>query len=251
MGAESLEEIENWPMEKQLDELSYMKDTIKSSWEFVEYTFHIEDVTRAFTHQFVRTRTGSYAQQSQRTVDVRDVGFMVPHIEDGDGFFDDALTADYVQSINNSFKSYEDLIDNGANVQDARGLLPTNCYTEIIAKFSLRTLHEMAQVRLCTRTQGEYQNVFKAMMEAVVEVHPWTQDFIKVACAWNGTCAFPRYQQCPIQPYTYNGEAKSVYVRADGKRLFPDHQEVVERVNLKWEGTNHEAVPIAKNGKTM
>jgi thymidylate synthase ThyX len=50
--------------------LDYISKTIRSSWEFVDYTFQITGVTRAFTHQFVRTRTGSYAQQSQRSVDM-------------------------------------------------------------------------------------------------------------------------------------------------------------------------------------
>ena len=55
--------IKKWPDEKKQGELDYMLRTIKSSWEFVEYTFDIRDVTRAFTHQFVRTRQASYAQQ--------------------------------------------------------------------------------------------------------------------------------------------------------------------------------------------
>src|SRR5574343_848502 len=51
-------------------ELDYMVKTIASSWEFIDYTFLIEGVTRAFTHQFVRTRNGSYAQQTMRILDV-------------------------------------------------------------------------------------------------------------------------------------------------------------------------------------
>src|SRR5262249_10238750 len=45
-------------------ELSYMARTIPSSWEFVHFTFLVTDVTRACTHQIVRTRHGSYAQQT-------------------------------------------------------------------------------------------------------------------------------------------------------------------------------------------
>src|SRR4051812_1582937 len=53
-----------------LADLDYIAKTIRSSWEFVDYTFEITGVTRAFTHQFVRTRTGSYAQQAQRVADM-------------------------------------------------------------------------------------------------------------------------------------------------------------------------------------
>ena len=63
-------EIESWSEEDIYKELLYMANTIPSSWEFVEYKFLINDVTRAFTHQFVRTRTGSYAQQTMRVLNV-------------------------------------------------------------------------------------------------------------------------------------------------------------------------------------
>ena len=38
-------EIVNWPEDKKQEELDYMLKTIKSSWEFVDYTFNVRDVT--------------------------------------------------------------------------------------------------------------------------------------------------------------------------------------------------------------
>lgn len=226
-GAQTLNDIKDWPEEKKLEHLSYMRDTIQSSWEFVNYTFKISEVTRAFTHQLVRTRTGSYAQESQRTVDVRDHGFLLPDAPD-------ELLEMYSDIVTGSMNYYSQLIEKGMPVQDARGVLPTNVYTEIIAKFDLRTLHNMALTRLCTRTQGEYQRVFKAMKEAVVAVHPWAEEFIQVNCVWNGTCAFPRYEECPIQKYTLT--------------YSPQHRMDMQR---HFSVMNHEAIPIAKDGKTM
>src|SRR4051812_12726429 len=63
-------EIADWPTDKKLKELEYMANTIPSSWEFCDYTFMIEGVTRAFTHQFVRSRTWSFAQQTMQVLDV-------------------------------------------------------------------------------------------------------------------------------------------------------------------------------------
>src|SRR5262252_9182046 len=63
-------EIKNWPTEKKLEELNYMAQTVPSSWEFADFTFLIEGVTRAFTHQLVRTRTASYAQQAMQVLRV-------------------------------------------------------------------------------------------------------------------------------------------------------------------------------------
>lgn len=183
-----------WTHEEKMESLSYMKDTIKSSWEFVDYTFKIEGVTRSFTHQFVRTRTASFAQESLRVVDARDHEVMVP--ENMSGLAKEL----WENTTDDVLDTYGTLLDAGVGIQDARGILPINTTTSIIAKFNLRTLHDTAQTRLCVRTQGEYQNVFRAMRSEVMKVHPWAEDFIQVACVQNGTCAFPRYgrERCPV-----------------------------------------------------
>ena len=170
----SYELIEKWPEEKKQAELDYMLQTIKSSWEFVEYTFEIRDVTRAFTHQFVRTRQGSYAQQSQRTVDMEGFTYYTPaKIES-----DETAELIYDETMSKINEGYQKLRDLGIPAEDARGLLPTNIHTNIVAKFSLRTLHETAKSRLSPRAQGEYQEVFKRMVSCVVKVHPWAEPFL-------------------------------------------------------------------------
>ena len=73
-----LAEIKGWPEERKMAELKYMLGTIQSSWEFITYVFDIDGVSRAFTHQFVRHRQGSYAQQSQRTVDMSGFEYITP-----------------------------------------------------------------------------------------------------------------------------------------------------------------------------
>ena len=138
---------------------------------------------------------------------------------------------------------YECMINSNVPPQDARGILPTNVCTSIIAQFSLRTLHEMANVRLCTRTQGEYQDVFRAMKAEVVEVHPWADDFIQVACVNTGVCIFPRYTECPVQKVTLNGG-----VLEDYNDTYTGYK---ERIKATFETTQHEAVPVAKDGMTM
>ncbi len=228
-GGATLRDIRNWAHEKKLEHLAYMRDTIKSSWEFVNYTFEISGVTRAFTHQLVRTRNGRYAQESMRTVDVSGAEVKRPE-SDTNGEF--ALCA------KNAMADYKGLINNGMSPQNARGILPTNVCTSIIAQFSLRTLHEMGSVRLCTRTQGEYQDVFRAMKAAVVEVHPWADDFIQVACVNTGVCVFPRYTECPIQKFTCSGHPEK-------------HNAVKARIKEEWASIRHEATPVAKGGRTM
>ena len=64
--------------DKQMDEeIDYIARTVPSSWEFINYTFLITGVSRAFTHQLVRTRTASYAQQAMRVTDQKDFKYLL------------------------------------------------------------------------------------------------------------------------------------------------------------------------------
>jgi flavin-dependent thymidylate synthase len=223
--------VDNMTEEEKLDHLAYMRDTIKSSWEFVDYTFKISGVTRAFTHQLVRTRTGSYAQQTQRAVDVRDHEVVEPEVVAGH----DSTHRIWADAVRVVMDGYGRLMDLGVAPQDARGLLPTHVTTTILAKFNLRTLHDMALVRLCTRTQGEYQHVFRAMKREVTRVHPWAGEFIQVACVDSGVCAFPRYgkAQCPV----YFPELDNLTVRQQAK--------------LRWDSVDFAAAPRVAGGKAQ
>jgi flavin-dependent thymidylate synthase len=172
-----LSEIAAWPWEKKLEELKYMANTIPSSWEFVDYTFMVEGVTRAFTHQFVRSRQFSFAQQTMRVLDV----------STGPGW--DYLTGPSVNSLGRHdlydgtmetiSKSYKSLIADGTAVEDARGILPTNILTNIVGKCNMRTFVELVRKRSSPRTQNEYRDVLDAMKAAVREVHPWIDLFIE------------------------------------------------------------------------
>ena len=166
-------QIAEWPNDKKQEELDYMLQTIRSSWEFIDYTFNIRDVSRGFTHQFVRTRQASYAQQSQRTVDMSGFGYYTPpriaENEVAKALYDQAM-----DEINNAYQALREIVP----AEDARGILPTNIHTNIVAKFNLRTLSEMAKSRLSPRAQGEYQEVFKLMVAEVTKVHPWALPFL-------------------------------------------------------------------------
>lgn len=227
-AGQTVEEIAEWPMEKKLDHLKYMRHTIESSWEFVRYIFEITGVSRVFTHQLVRTRTQSYAQESQRTIDASGNGYYHPFELNSD------YDAVYSQNADCQFTVYKYLQDSGASNQDARYVLPEGTLTNVIVGSDLRTLSHTAEVRLCTRTQGEYQDVFRAMVAEVVKVHPWAEIFIEVGCVKRGVCIFPNYKECPIQPYTV--------IITDDKRA---------EIRDAWKNTRHEARPIATDGKTM
>jgi flavin-dependent thymidylate synthase len=227
MTGTGIQDVKDWPMEKKLAELAYMKGTIQSSWEFVDYMFVIREVTRAFTHQLVRHRAGTaFAQQSQRSVDVSGFTFEV-----GDSInADEELTGIYNFIMGDINLGYQALLRGGAKVGDARGVLPTNIHTNIVFKANLRTLHDMALKRLCVKAQGEFQNVFREIVARVSEVHPWANQFMRVECAWTGTCLFPNLPlaECPVKPRVYNqftGFAYDGNMPATTEEIYQLHRE--------------------------
>lgn len=169
-----LEEIKSWPIEKRMKELEYMANTIPSSWEFSSYTFLVEGVSRAYTHQQVRTRAASYAQQTMRVLDMGEFDYI----------FTEKNLADPVAkvAIENCLVAIKDtynfLTKIGQPPEDARGILPTNISTNIVCKFDLRTFVDLAKSRTGGRTQGEYQKVINAMVDEVLKVHPWAEKFL-------------------------------------------------------------------------
>lgn len=170
-----LDVINLYSPDKLQKELDYMVDTIKSSWEFVDFTFCIEGVSRGFTHQFVRNRLGSYAQQTMRILDMGDFDYIAgPSIS-----CDDQLQRMYDAAMAQISVVYKELIKKGAKIEDARGILPTNISTNIVCKFNLRALSQMMMSRASNRTQDEYRQVLDAMYEEVVAAEPWCDKFLR------------------------------------------------------------------------
>lgn len=239
MSPGGYDEVKHWTHERKRAELDYMLHTIQSSWEFVDYIFLITGVPRSFTHQLVRTRTASYAQQSQRLEqDADQLGYAVPEKLAGNEMV--ALT--FNEAIAEAFASYELLIRQGADPQDAREVLPNATTSNIVMKANLRTLHDFMAKRLCVRTQGMAQNVARQMRDAVMSAHPWAEPFLRVWCAHHGTCQFHNHpmSKCPIKPFVFNPHTGFAY---DGNLGRPA---TLEEIQTLWErmGVQH-VQPIA------
>lgn len=239
MSPEGLAEVKAWSEEKKRKELEHMLHTIQSSWAFIDYVFAIQDVTRAFTHQLVRHSVGTaFAQQSMRTVDMSKFTYETgPSISDPDPTAHGERNPNhekeslYDSIMNNIRWHYKELAKAGADIQDARGILPTNIHTNIVFKANLRTLHDMGLKRLCVKTQGEFQEVFKRIREEVIAVHPWAERFIRVHCAFHGDCAFHDFpvEKCPIKKFAYN---KATGLAYEHQPSFPFSIEAMQAV---WE----------------
>ena len=173
-GEETRNKIASMSVETLMDELDYVANTIRSSWEFISYTWEVIGVTRAYTHQQVRSRHGKYAQQAQRVVDMSSFETLMPQT-----VIDKGRTAIWKDVVSRIADGYRTLAADGVPAQDCRGLLPTNVLTNIIVNFDLRNFADLCGKRENLRAQGEYADVVRAMKAEVLRVHPWTKSFLE------------------------------------------------------------------------
>lgn len=141
-----------------------------SALEHASYTFAIDGVSRALTHQLVRHRLASYNQQSQRYVSyAEEPCFIVPpsvaDSETARRVFDDATDA--------AFTAYRALVEAGVPAEDARYLLPNAMETKIVVTMNIRELLHFFELRCCKRAQWEIRELGLKMLELVEGTAPY------------------------------------------------------------------------------
>jgi thymidylate synthase (FAD) len=144
--------------------------------EHVSFTFGIEGVSRALTHQLVRHRVASYSQQSQRYVRETEFDYIIPKTVRRDP----ALTKAFEKYMRQAQKAYDEMMDGLSKMgitgekaqQDARFLLPNAAETKIVATMNARELLHFFRVRCCHRAQWEIRAMATEMLRLAKGVAP-------------------------------------------------------------------------------
>ena len=133
-----------------------------SVFEHIYFTFKIEGISRACSHQLVRHRHCSFTQRSQRYCSEDGFGMVLP-----DKIADIDEKHGYEKLMWQIEANYNELCALGVPNEDARYVLPNACATELYLSCNLRELIHIANERLCTRAQWEIREVVKKMVELV------------------------------------------------------------------------------------
>lgn len=155
-----------------------------SALEHASYTFAIDGVSRALTHQLVRHRLASYNQQSQRYVAYADEpAFIVPPDVDADP----SRRRAFLGSCRASFAAYRAMLDAGALPEDARYLLPNAMETKIVVTMNVRELLHFFELRICRRAQWEIRELATTMLALAEPTAPYIFCDAGAACR-RGPC---------------------------------------------------------------
>jgi thymidylate synthase (FAD) len=142
----------------------------QSVLEHVSFTFGIEGISRACSHQLVRHRLASYSQQSQRYVTFKGDDFpqVIPDSIAGsperEGIF--------ARAMESCAEAYRQLVADGVPAEDARFVLPNAAETKIIVTMNGRELLHFFELRCCERAQWEIRAMAVEMLKVVKPLAP-------------------------------------------------------------------------------
>ncbi|MDI6759827.1 MAG: FAD-dependent thymidylate synthase [Candidatus Brocadiaceae bacterium] len=172
--------------------------------EHVSFTFGVEGISRACTHQLVRHRLASYSQQSQRYVGKHSgktgkvFDFIIPPsvIQAGKKEW-------FIEKMSEVQSWYDELVEALIAVapagdrmesiyEDARFLLPNAAETKIVVTMNARELLHFFRVRGCNRAQWEIREMSIEMLRQVKPIAPSIFGTAGPACV-RGNCSEGSY----------------------------------------------------------
>ena len=152
-----------------------------SVFEHVSYTFLIDGISRACSHQLVRHRLASFTQASQRHHESGQDSYIKPN-----GL--SPLQADvWVNAMRDADKAYRRLIDMGVPLEDARSVLPNASATTIIMSMNARELAHFLELRLCNKAQREIRELAQEIHKLAKKHFPLLFEHVGPPCM-EGQC---------------------------------------------------------------
>lgn len=198
---------------KKKDQKAFVEKLMKighmSPIEHASFTFLIEGISRACSHQLVRHRIASYSQQSQRYVSEMSqrsgskseesvtFDYIIPPSIAQDSLAKETFKNFMIQAQ----KTYDFLLHRlnkkgitgeSAN-QDARFVLPNAAETKIMVTMNARELLHFFRQRCCNRAQWEIRHMAEEMLSLVKKVAPTIFAKAGPSCL---------YAPCPEGDYT-------------------------------------------------
>lgn len=176
--------------------------------EHASFTFAIEGISRACSHQLVRHRLASYSQQSQRYVNMDRFEYVTPesiacdddwHVMIGkEGEYEARISEEYMRVMGEVSSLYQTMIEAGIPEEDARYILPNAACTNIVVTMNARELRHFFALRCCNRAQWEIRELAEAMLQQVRDVAPVLFADAGPRCGGLGYC--PESDGCGRMP---------------------------------------------------
>lgn len=163
-----------------------------SPFEMASACIEVE-TTRDIARQFLRHRSFSFQEFSQRYADIRDLSdnFVLREtrlqdtknrqnsIESDNERLDMLWAAKQLSVIEAAKEAYEWAIDNGIAKEQARAVLPEgNTVSKLYVNGTIRSWIHYVELRSDNGTQKEHMELAKAIAKAITQIFPTIKDYV-------------------------------------------------------------------------
>ena len=255
---------DNWRFE---DSMKIAQDAMEgkvlpNTLESIPITFAISGISRATTHQLVRTRVGAvFGQQGGRDNNWTDFNLRIPETWwKHEKLVKEAQTLQIYQR-----RLYRRALEAGVPFQDARYVLPMGLETALVVSYNLLSFKSLAERRLCNRMMWETNYVVRLMADEVARHFPFVGRTLRSGCEKRGVCGSVSPMFPPACSTVRDGEV----VLADDNKTLKDatlgiydfssdangsyvHFNTIDRKRLEFERDNPDwALSLTNNRRTV
>jgi flavin-dependent thymidylate synthase len=194
--------------------------------EAMKFTFFIGGISRACTHQLVRTRVGAcMSQESGRVCDWRHKYVRIPRTVDSSGFKEK-----YEWTVEVAKTLYVEMLDAGVPAQDARRVLPIGITTYLYETINFRALKGLAANRMCpSQADWEINYVMWLIKDTVEEKYPELARQLVPRCCLIGKCIHEGdlFPPCGLFPRDF--EPKDYRHKLEDNGIFKEKHSDIKR----------------------
>ena len=188
------------PSLEDVERMFYLtrKMKLSSVLDFPFYIFAFKNVSRVFTHQWVRYRIAAHVQQSLRYVKVSttikdEPWFIIPPSILSQGAM---AISEYVRAQIESGRKYLELLNRGIPPEDARFVLPMAVKTHISSVMNAEELLHVIDQRTCFDSQWEIRKASYALLAGLYSISPLIFKHAGPYCISEGICRGRRKGAC-------------------------------------------------------
>lgn len=213
-----------------------LRGGLQTALETQVVVFEVSGVSRACTHQLVRTRKAAFHQQSMRASFYgNQPEFRIP-----ESIWN--LSAEtkelWRQALEMTHTAYRAACEEDASYQDARYILPEGTTNYILLEYPLREFLNVYAYRACYMFQWEIVSVMQSAGKILSMAYPFLEPYIKISCektkgSLDGSRAVDKQQEeaymhhCTFQGWEeVEGQCPFAWARETNRSFQPQHHKI-------------------------
>lgn len=153
---------------------------LQTALESQVVVFEVEGVSRACTHQLVRSRRAAFHQQSMRA----SFYGRQPEMRIPESMYNlpEEVKVIWMDAMRAAHDAYAAACDADVSYQDARYILPEGTTNYIMLEYPLREFINVYAYRACSMFQWEIVSVMRMCRQILVLQYDWLEPYIKISC---------------------------------------------------------------------